>query len=389
MNRSENNKWADKSEAEGIYEGNSHPFDHPFLQATGMFLGELSCLFVFFCVQCRQRNEPELMESFESRTTKFNWFVFLPASLCDMFATSIMYVGLNLTYASSFQMLRGAVVIFTALLSVAFLGRKIRGHMWLGMFFILSGLALVGISDIVFNDHANDDKNAIISGDLLIIMAQVITAAQMVYEEKVVGKYNVHPLKAVGLEGLFGFFVLGLLLIPMYFIIIGKPFTNDPQNRMENTLDAFYQLGQNWQILLATIGNIVSIAFFNFSGISVTKEMSATTRMVLDSCRTIIIWAVSLAVGWQPFSVRSFVTQLGGFFLLIVGMCLYNDIVIAPALRRCGCLKRRDESDLSPLITEDSHDPHDDPLLDSGDMSHGPITAVNNSPQRISNVVYS
>ena len=42
---------------------------------------------------------------------------------------------------------------------------------------------------------------SLLSGDLLIIMAQVITAAQMVYEEKVVGKYNVHPLKAVGLEG--------------------------------------------------------------------------------------------------------------------------------------------------------------------------------------------
>ena len=48
-------------------------------------------------------------------------------------------------------------------------------------------------------------------------------------------------------------------------------------------------------------GNIASIAFFNFSGISVTKEMSATTRMVLDSCRTVVIWVFSMAVGWQQF----------------------------------------------------------------------------------------
>ena len=33
-------------------------------------------------------------------------------------------------------------------------------------------------------------------------MAQIVTAAQMVYEEKVVGKYDVPPLKAVGLEGM-------------------------------------------------------------------------------------------------------------------------------------------------------------------------------------------
>lgn len=27
--------------------------------------------------------------------------------MCDMTATSVMYIGLNLTYASSFQMFRG------------------------------------------------------------------------------------------------------------------------------------------------------------------------------------------------------------------------------------------------------------------------------------------
>jgi len=48
-------------------------------------------------------------------------------------------------------------------------------------------------------------------------------------------------------------------------------------------------------------GNIISIAYFNFSGISVAKEISATTRMVLDSVRTFFIWTFSLAIGWQGF----------------------------------------------------------------------------------------
>jgi len=45
----------------------------------------------------------------------------------------------------------------------------------------------------------------------------------------------------------------------------------------------------------------LSIAFFNFAGISVTKELSATTRMVLDSVRTLVIWIVTLSLGWQNF----------------------------------------------------------------------------------------
>lgn len=40
-------------------------------------------------------------------------------------------------------------------------------------------------------------------GDLLIIMAQIIISIQMVLEEKFVYKHNVHPLRAVGTEGMY------------------------------------------------------------------------------------------------------------------------------------------------------------------------------------------
>ena len=60
-----------------------------------------------------------------------------------------------------------------------------------------------------------------------------------------------------------------------------------------------------------------------------TKELSATTRMVLDSVRTLVIWMVSIGVGWQQF----FALQLAGFCILVTGMCLYNDIIILPMAR--------------------------------------------------------
>ena len=44
----------------------------------------------------------------------------------------------------------------------------------------------------------------------------------MVYEERYVGHHNIPPLQAVGWEGIFGFFTLGLLLIPV--TRIGKKF---------------------------------------------------------------------------------------------------------------------------------------------------------------------
>lgn len=98
---------------------------------------------------------------------------------------------------------------------------------------------------------------------------------------------------------------------------------------LENALDGVYQITHSWQIATATGGTILSIAFFNYAGISVTKEISATSRMVLDSVRTFVIWGVSLAIGWQKFQEL----QLGGFVVLVFGMCLYNDIIIMQTLR--------------------------------------------------------
>ena len=99
-------------------------------------------------------------------------------------------------------------------------------------------------------------------------------------------------------------------------------------------------------------GNIVSIAFFNFAGISVTKEISATTRMVLDSLRTIVIWVVSLAVLWQPFAWNQFLVQAVGFILLLAGMCIYNNIVCAPAMRKVGIITASTNDDREPVLSE-------------------------------------
>ena len=54
--------------------------------------------------------------------------------------------------------------------------------------------------------------------------------------------------------GFFGFTVLGILLIPMYYIKVGKPFSNDPDGRLENPLDAFTQMGNNYWIIVPTLG---------------------------------------------------------------------------------------------------------------------------------------
>jgi len=346
-------KWADDSESEGR-DGTIRKFNHPFLQAVGMFFGEFTCLIAFKILLFTYRRKgysEEEMPAMIKGSRDYNPFIFLPPALCDMTATSTMYIGLNLTYASSFQMLRGALIIFTGLLSVAFLGRKLKLYEWGGILFVIFGLTIVGVSDML-GDSSQKDKNSMITGDLLIILAQIITATQMVVEEKFVSSRNVSPLEAVGWEGFFGFSTLLILLIPMYFIKVGHTIFTNPGDRLEDAIDGLYQIYNSWEVTTGFIGTILSIAFFNFAGISVTKEISATTRTVLDSVRTFVIWIFSLSVSWQVFSGF----QLLGFLVLMVGMFLYNDVIIRPGIMKL--LNRRPHvlSDSEPVFESDPTD---------------------------------
>ena len=63
-------------------------------------------------------------------------------------------------------------------------------------------------------------------------------------------------------SGFFGFFTLSILLVPFYYIKAGPGSSfifKDPDTRIENALDAFYQMGSNWQIIVAQVGEILFV----------------------------------------------------------------------------------------------------------------------------------
>ncbi|CAF2807495.1 unnamed protein product [Rotaria sp. Silwood2] len=339
-------KWADRQEAH-FCNRSAEPkqFEHPFLQAVGMFVGEFLCLLVFKFVwystahyriaqmTYKGDSSSKIVQYWPLQIKKdihllegeqvFNPLIFWVASICDMLSTCLSYFALNLTTASSFQMLRGSVMVFTAIFSIIFLRKRLTLVHWLGILTVVAGLVVVGTSDLLFNkdSEGNHSRTQKLLGIILILLGMIFTSLQVVYEERFIGKYNIPPLQAVGWEGIFGFITLGVLLIPFHFIYM-KQSNSGPDHRLEDIPSAFCQMADNYKIIIATVGNILSIAFFNFAGISVTKELSSTTRMVLDSGRTLLIWAISLALKWQKF----YPLQIVGFLLLVVGMGIYNGV---------------------------------------------------------------
>lgn len=68
----------------------------------------------------------------------------------------------------------GAVIVFVALLSIAFLERQIGLKQWLGILTIVLGLFIVGAADILFNSSKNPDTNGIISGNLMFMFNVIL-----------------------------------------------------------------------------------------------------------------------------------------------------------------------------------------------------------------------
>ena len=207
------------------------------------------------------------------------------------------------------------------------------------MFVVLMGLTCVGSAAFIGGGGSTGGAPNQVLGDLLIIGAQVVVAIQMVVEEKLMNKYRTPPLQAVGWEGVFGMCYMAIFCIIFYH-------TDGPRvgGKFENAFDAWAQFTNSGGIQLAITGTICSIALFNYSGLSVTKEMSATTRMVLDSLRTIIIWVFGLVAidpndgsTWESFDASGpGWLQIGGFVLLLTGSGLYNEKDIAGTFDATG-----------------------------------------------------
>jgi drug/metabolite transporter (DMT)-like permease len=279
------------------------------------------------------RDKVEALQDERKQMRPIHRLLFWMPALCDIMGTTLMNVGLIYTTASVYQMLRGAVVIFSAIVSIMMLRYRIKLFQWFALFTVVTGVALVGLSSLqgktvqvtepnpikVYQE--TDDFIAAMIGIMMVLTAQVFTAIQFVLEEKIMTSYRVEPLMAVGLEGLFGCLTI-LLAMPLLYVCFGLSHPG-----------GFFDFPYGWQqiwshqgIWIASIAIALSIAFFNWFGLSVTRSMSSVARATIDTCRTLFIWMVSLGLGWETFKWL----QVLGFAVLVYGTFLYNGVVRPP-----------------------------------------------------------
>lgn len=139
----------------------------------------------------------------------------------------------------------------------------------------------------------------------------ISTATQFVIEEKIMARWAVAPLVAVGYEGLFGALTVGLCMPIMAYSSLASqsPFFDLPRG--------WHQMVDTPAVLRSSVAIACSISLFNYFGLSVTRHVSATARSLTDTCRTLSIWLVSLGLGWEKLLFPVSLLQVLGFGLLV------------------------------------------------------------------------
>lgn len=247
-----------------------HHFEQPVLQTAQMFVGEMGCWIVVGLMRLYSRYTSKATPAergYEAVSTSAppddpafgdgggddggdvddgkpemrelkgrNILMLALPSVCDICGTTLMNVGLLLVAASIYQMTRGALVLFVGLFSVLFLRRKLHLFQWLSLLGVVMGVAVVGLSGVIWPDQkassaagagdggaeAEEERTSAVLaliGFLLIAGAQIFTATQFVLEEWILERFSIEPIKMVGWEGIFGFLVTVLGMTVLHFAV--------------------------------------------------------------------------------------------------------------------------------------------------------------------------
>ncbi|EER10777.1 conserved hypothetical protein, partial [Perkinsus marinus ATCC 50983] len=267
------------------------PFNKPWTQNLAMFLGESMLLLV---VLYRQRQHQYGNNSDGSPRPSRNTppYLFAPPAALDLLGTGLSGIGMNFITASVWQMMRGSIVVFTAILSALLLGRTMHRSKIFAVCCTVVGLTLVGISSVLdtrSSASTSTGGTASLVGIGFTVLGQLCGAMQMIAEERLLKSRRCPSSLVVGMEGLWGIGSMLVVLGIMSWLPGGD------NGSFENAKDSLYKLESSSAILTLMVTYFLSISVFNLSGMTVARRLSSIHRTMLDSLRTMLVWLAQLS----------------------------------------------------------------------------------------------
>ena len=127
------------------------------------------------------------------------------------------------------------IIIATSFLSIIMSSRKLYRHHWTSVAVIFIGLFLVGLVEFMSTSPTNTSQENVAIGIILILLASMHAGVYFVSEEKLVTQHKLDPLLTTGTEGLWGIFLISLVLTALQYIPCHHQ-SLCPSQHLDNTL---------------------------------------------------------------------------------------------------------------------------------------------------------
>lgn len=145
----------------------------------------------------------------------------------------------------------------------------------------------------------------------------------------------------VGFEGLFGVCLLTVVLtilsfIPCDFGVKGCVFDAESNPFMELPLVYLREVFASGLLIFLVISGILTIAVYNFGGVSITKMFDALTRSLLNVTKTAAIWIIGIVITLfattpeyklEDLDIWVNLVKAVGFTCIIFGTLIYNRLI--------------------------------------------------------------
>mmetsp|Transcript_10090 Transcript_10090/g.15285 ORF Transcript_10090/g.15285 Transcript_10090/m.15285 type:complete len:456 (+) Transcript_10090:88-1455(+) len=324
--------------------GEMEKFSFPLFQTFGMFVGMLGALGMHFAVLAFKIPFPgynhakkgysaidngQGQEAQQQSIPMWMYFVLIIPALFDLVATALCMFGLRYVNVSIYQMLRGGAIVFVAILKHFVLQDKLRTFMWIGVFWNVVSIILVGMTAMFSTDASSPDEstdNHPLTGVILILMGALVQSLQYAFEERVMSmEIAAPPLLLIGMEGLWGTLVCVTVLYPIAYFCPG-PDHGSYENPFNTIVMVQNSPAIQWMFLLY----FLSIFLYNMLACLVTFMLNSVWHAILDNFRPITVWGTDLFIYYlittsfgESWTVWSWM-QLAGMMVLLYGTAVYN-----------------------------------------------------------------
>lgn len=319
--------------------GEVEKFSYPLFQTFGMFIGMTAGLVMHFCVLSFKIPFPGYNHAQKGYSPLENsrpneplptwmYFILIIPSLFDLVATALCMFGLRYVNVSIYQMLRGSAIVFVAILKQFVLRDVLRSYMWVGVFWNVVSIVLVGLTAMLSGSSEGGEsaENNPLTGVILILLGALVQSLQYAFEEKVMSmEIAAPPLLLIGMEGLWGTIVCVTILYPAAYFMPGPD-----HGCIENPFNTIAMIQNSSSVQWMFFLYFLCIFAYNVLACLVTFMLNSVWHAILDNFRPITVWGTDLFIFYlitttfgESWTIYSWI-QLAGMAVLLYGTAVYN-----------------------------------------------------------------